>query len=354
MQADPLWQHRWDATPTHVPAPDGSGVLHETPHGSTTSLALLGPGGRVVEQLPSIPHPAGGQVTFSVANARYVAFAYSLTNGQAAAWRWALYLFDRRTKQITRVAQNPVDSHGQPRQGGWVRPVLTARYLYWITAAKTVPSGWGGSALEQYELATGRTRTLYRGLTEAFVPYGSMVLYTGLVAHPPGVDTNTGQGAPETVYAVDQVTGRAVPPPAGITAGRDGAAEMQTDGDVIVWNAALGALRAWRPAWHRSITLVPQNWEAGMKQGWGPPANPRIFDRFVISQPGPEFVYDLTTNSLARLTSAADSVVADVSGPYLSLALSRTPTGVAHQRGEQEWDQYLVDLRGLPRLPRCG
>jgi hypothetical protein len=350
-----LWHGVWDSTTTAAPTPEGSGVLHETQNATTAHMTVLGPDRRVVEDLGQIPRPPKGQMTFNMVTSTRIAFIYSLANDESASWRWMLYLWDRAAKKMTVVAKNPIDKNGNPLPGGWVHPVLTSKYLYWITAAPTVPSGWGGSALMQYNLGTGATRTLYRGLTESLVPYGNDVLFTGLVPHPPNVNstTNTGQGAPEQMYAVNQDSGKPVAPPKGITAGPDGAESMQSDGDLIIWNAALGALRAWRPSWGKSISLLPQDWPEGIKLGMSSPASPRLYDHFVIWQPSQTYALDLRTNTFTRLTPKPVSE-SGVSGSILSIEDTSTPLDVAKARGQQQWDQYVVNLKSLPGLPRCS
>jgi hypothetical protein len=182
--------------------------------------------------------------------------------------------------------------------------------------------------------------------------YGKDVLFTGLVPHPPSVDTNTGEGAPERMYAVDQDSGKSVAPPVGITAGRDGAESMQTDGTMIIWNAAMGALRAWTPQWGRSISLLPQHWPEALKLHMSVPANPRLYGHFVVWQPSETYVLDLRTNTFARVTPNAGE--SEVTGRFLSLADTTTPLSVARSRGQQQWNQYLVDLATVPGLARCG
>lgn len=213
-----------------------------------------------------------------------------------------------------------------------------------------MPSGWGGSALQQYNLHTGRTRTLYRGLAEAFVPYGDDILFTALVPNPPEVDTK-GNGAPEQMYAVNQRTGKPTRPPSGITAAKDGADTFQTDGDLIIWNAALGALRAWRPVWGRSISLLPQEWKLAYKLNISAPANPRLYKHFIVWQPSVTYVLDLRTYSFARITPRVSE--SDVSGPYVSVIDTDTNLDVAKRRGEQRWTQHLLNLDRLPGLPGC-
>jgi hypothetical protein len=347
-----LWRGVWDWAGTGTPTPEGTGVLYASHDGDRAHITLRGRDGRTVEDLGTVARTPTTQMPSSAATRDYIAFILTLANDESASRRWRLYLWDRATKKLSMIAKNPVDPHGEPLQGGWVEPVLTSKYLYWITASKTVPSGWGGSSLMQYTLATGRTRALYQGLTESFVPYRDIVLYTALIPNPPNVATDTGAGAPERVYAVEQDSGRPVDPPAGITAGEDAANTMVTDGDIVIWNAALGAVRAWRSSWGRSISLLPQDWPEAFKLGLGAPAHPRLYRHFLIWQPSETYVLDLQTDSFAQVTPKVSEF--EVSGPILSVEDTSTPLEVSKRRHlEEQWDQHLMNLAELPHLRRC-
>jgi hypothetical protein len=317
-------------------------------------MSIRGKDARIVEDLGTIPRPAGqiSQITFDAIDRDHVAFVFSLTNGEAASNRWRLYVWDRNAHRMALVASNPIDSQGHALLGGWVHPVLTARYLYWIQAAPD-STGWGGSALMQYAFATGHTRTLYRGLAEALVPYGRVVLFTALIpgSKPPAVDT--GQGPPATVYAIEQDSGQRVPAPAGITAGHDGADFMQTDGDLIVWNANDNALHAWRPEWGHSVVLVPDfsSWPLARKLGMADPQMPRLYGHFVVFSSGSVWILDLKTNSIARLTDV--TVGEDMSGSELQLQEYSSSHSYDRATGRIQTDEYLIDLAKVPDLPGC-
>jgi hypothetical protein len=349
-----LWRNVADAHPSGPPAPQGTGVLFQSDQGTTSHIGFVGRDHRVVENIGTVANPQHeGQLGFSSVTDSYAAFVYHPVNGDAASWRWQLYLWDRTARTLQLVARNPVDKSGNPLHSGFVQPVLTSDYLYWIQAASDT-TGWGGSALMQYGLATHRTRMLYRGLTESFVPYGSTVLFTGIVAHPPKrtpADTN---GPPERMYAVEQATGRPVPAPPGITAAADHPNTMVTNGDLVVWATDL-VIRAWRPGWGKSITLVPSGseWPEGAKLGISGPVYPRLYKHFLVWNSGATFVLDLLTDTFAQLDPADHAGGEDLSGSILALQPS---TNVSSNTAAptHAFDQYLINLVGLPGLPRCG
>ena len=79
-----LWAGRWEPHFAGAPTPDGTAVLDETDSGGRAHLALVGTDGRGVEDIGTIDHPTGAQYTYTAVNARWVAFAYVLTNQQQA------------------------------------------------------------------------------------------------------------------------------------------------------------------------------------------------------------------------------------------------------------------------------
>lgn len=349
-----LWHDQWDHLSTGAPTPEASGVLHEQDTATAAQLSILGANRRVVQSIGRVSRNGQGQYSSDAIDANHVAFVFNLTQGNQASNQWVLYLFDRHAGTLRAVARSPVDSKGNPLPGGWVRPVLTADYLYWIQAAPNT-SGWGGSALMQYDLGSGQTRTLYRGLTESFVPYGASVLFTALLPHAPGpsASNNSGTGPPENVQAVDQRTGRSVPAPSGLTAGPDGANTMLADGDLVVWNTWDGAIHGWRPSWGKTITLVPSfsSWPEAAKLGLSSPAMPRLYGQFLVWNPSTDYVLDLRTNSFARLTAETSSE--DLSGSALSLEVYADAKAYDAANQRIRFDQYLLDLSTLPDLAGC-
>ena len=343
-----LWRGVLDGHPTYSPMPDGSGVLFAEDHGRTTTVSIMGAGHRVVRNVGVVSNPARqGQLTFNAMRGDYAAFVYSPMNGQAASFIWDLYLWNRRTGSLRTVAKNPTGAGGQPLKGGWVQPVLTSKYLYWLQATPDT-TGWGGSELMQYSLAGGTTRVLYRGVATAFVPYGNSVLLTAV---PPGTPPSDGSREPPLHdYAVDAATGRVSPGPAGITAAHDGPNTMTTDGDMVVW-ASDQTVRAWRPRWGRSVTLIPSpgSWRIATRLGIAGPTQVRLYRNFLVWSPGPTFVLDLETNSFARIKAAVSSD--EMTGSYLSTETDGP--GLASQPASVRSDQVLIDLRHLPNLPTC-
>jgi len=349
-----LWRNVSDAHPTSTPAPQGTGVLFQSDRGTVSHIGFVGRNHQVVENIGTVSNPQRqGQLGFSSVTAAYAAFVYHPVNGDAASWRWQLYLWDRQARVLHLVASNPVDRAGNPLHSGFVQPVLTADYLYWIEAAPDT-TGWGGSELVQYALATHQQRVLYRGLTESFVPYGSTVLFTGIVAHPPKPTPADSNGPPQRMYAVDQSSGRPAPVPPGITAAVDHPNTMVSDGDLVVWATDL-VIRAWRPEWGRSITLVPSGgeWPEGSRLGISGPVYPRLYRHFLVWNSGATFVLDLLTDTFAELDPPDHAGGEDLSGSILALQPS---TNVSSNTAAptHAYDQYLIDLATLPGLPRCG
>ena len=341
-----LWKAATETNASGAPTPDEDAVLDQTNIGSTAELALVGTGHHVLQTVATLPNANGAQFGFTAINASYVAFVYSLTNGQDAQSHWDLYLFNRATGRLSLVTHNPHDAAGTPLPSDWVQPILTDHYLYWLQAAHTAPP-WGGSELQQYNLATGKLRTLYRGLVRAMTVIGHTVLYTAVTAHP----NTTLADPPMTVAALAQDSGLPVNPPAGITAGPDGAFTLQYSAGTLIWNTSAGTLRAWRAEWAKSITIVPtaQDWPLAQKLGMSGPAYPRIYHQFVIWQPGNTWVLDLKTNSFVVLSTNGGG--GDLSGSRMSI--EQYTTAVKTTPGHYVFDQAVFDLSPLPDFAPC-
>lgn len=355
--AGQLWHGAWVPYAIQAPTPEGTGVLAQSDADAAHEhVAIIGHDQNVVEDYGTIPRTTGdlSQITFDSIDSNHLAFVFSLTNGDAASWRWRLYLGDRHNHQLILVASNPTDGHGNALHGGWVHPVLTDKYLYWIQAAPDTTGGWGGSELMQYTLATGKTRRLYRGLVESFVPYGNDVLLAALTpgTKPPG-PTASQQGIPETIQAFNQGDGTPAAAPSGIALGYDGADFMETDGDIVIWDNAKGALLAWRPQWGKTVTILPSFIDSPLAQklGMSNATMPRLVGHFVIFQTGEIYVLDLKTNSFARLTNTASGE--DLSGSALMLWELTSQDSYNKATGEEQTNGYVMNLSGLPDLPGC-
>ena len=321
-------------------------MLHETVHGPTAHIALVGADQRVVEDIGDVPHPPGAQFTYAAITDRYVAFIYVLTNGQLAQALWNLYLFDRRSHRLTLVAHNPTDKNGNPLPSNWVSPTLAGRYLFWIQGARTgLP--WGGSEIRRYDLTTGRTRTMYRGLANVLAPYRHDVVFTAVDPHAPRNLANP----PMIMAAFDPVTGHPDTAPAGITAAADGAFALQSSGGTLIWNTADAALKGWNARWGRSITLFPSfsDWPLGARLQMSGPGSPRIYHQYVAMYSGNDYVLDLKTNSFVQLTRNAGGE--DMSGPALAIEQYTNPGRPA--RYHYIFDQTVLRLDQLPDLHPC-
>lgn len=355
MRHGRLWHGMWDHQPTETPDPNGRGVLLETDEGKQAHFALVGKGHRVVQDIgtiaidPSLPNASepgfgyAGGITYSAITSDYIAFSYHPLNGDYGSDVWRIYLFDRRAHKLKLVATNPVDEQGHPLQSGYVEPKLTSRYLYWIES-------WAkGSELMQYTLGTGRLRMLYRGVVTAFVPYtSSQLLY---------IASATRSDPAATVQMIDQVTGRSEPAPIGITAAANNPVAIVSNGDMVVWNGDPGGvLRAWRPAWRRSITLVPApvGWPLGRRLQMSGASYPRIYGHFLVFESGGVFVLDLTTDTFAQLIPESHVGQDKMSAGMLSIEAYTNRTKGNVVTPKIQYDQYLFSLRGLPDLPRCG
>ncbi|CAN5371085.1 hypothetical protein BH10ACT8_BH10ACT8_15130 [soil metagenome] len=342
-----LWRGLTDTEATGAPTPDGSGVLHQTNVGGTAEIALVGTNQRVLQPVATLPRSDGAQFSYTAVTSHYVAFIYALTNGQAAQSRWDLYLFNRSTGRLSLITHNPRTAAGAALPSDWVRPILTDRYLYWLQGAQTgLP--WGGSELQQYDLGTGRIRTLYRGLVSAMVVVGPTVLYTAVPAH---ADLKLSD-PPMAMAAVAADTGEAVRAPAGITAAADGAFTIVESEGTLVWNTSAGTLRAWRAEWGKSITIVPtaDGWPLALKLGMSGPAYPRIYHQFVVWEPGDTWVLDLKTNSFVILSENGGGE--ELSGSLLAIEHYSSAVKPTFG-GTHVFDQAVLDLASMPDLPAC-
>jgi hypothetical protein len=238
--------------------------------------------------------------------------------------------------------------------GGWVRPILTSTHLYWIQASRDPKHRFGstgfGSSLMSYDFATGTVRALYTGLTEALVAYGDLVLFTGV---PPGSKpASTGAGPAQRVLAVRQSSGRLVPAPSGLTAAADGASVMTTNGDLVVWDTTNGGARGWRPAWGRSVDLLPDVMSAwpGFPADRSAVDQPHLSGDLLVWSATQTYVLDLRTDTLTRLTTKHGGQ--DVAGS--NLELWEYVHDVAPPPGQAlEISSYVVDLSHLAPLPGC-
>ena len=349
-----LWSEgpepQWKAIPA-VAGPAGQGVLYqENASESATSarIVLRGAGGEVVRVIGTIPRPNGvGGIGADAADGRRIAFVDQYGPPYDMQDAWTMYVWDARAGRLIAVGKNLTDPRGQPLRGAYVLPVLGPDYLYWIRAAPEVDhiTGTGvGSELMQYSFATGRTRALYDGLVDAVVPYGDEVLFTAPV---PGARAKDGRFPPLVLHALDQGTGEPAAVPVGLTAGKDDAFQLVTDGDAIAWRPRLNTgIRLWRPEWKRTITIVHgaiddlQLWgQYLMYSGYGSKATNLARTPKLI---------DLKTDSLAVLTHLPGR--GDLGGHYLGLwqAPVSSPTGL-----RSRYTAYLVDLSSLPDLPSC-
>lgn len=347
MQRGTLWHALPETEGLGAPSPDGL-ILQQSNDAKTAHIVLVGRNQRAVQPVATLARPDGAQYGYTAVTAGYVAFVYSLTNGQQAQSLWDLYLFNRSTGKLALVTHSPRDMHGTPLQGGWVDPILTDRYLIWIQAAETgLP--WGGSEVRAYDLTTGTTRTLYRGLASSVTAIGTSAIFTEVAPHTPATVTNP----PFTVAMVDLATGRPQPVPAGITAGTDQAFMMRYDAGTLIWNTNTGQLRGWRADWGRSITLLPGNadvWPLGQKIGMSGAGYLRIHGHYVVAQDGVPVVLDLKTNSLAVLASHAGGE--DMSGSTVSVAQYSSETKPVYGQ-PANYDVTVFNIDGLPDLAGC-
>lgn len=358
MQKGVLWP---DATLSHfsgVPLPDDDAVLSEEDNAGTATITLRGRDHRLVASIAQINRPVGhGSMVDAVADARHVAFIYSLSDDEQAQNHWDLYLWDRRSGTLTVVSHNPTNAKGDPLPGGWVHPVLTNSALFWIEAADNAVGraiGAAGSALMRYDFGTDATTTVTSGLVTALVAYRGRILVTAVPSGPLTAPSQNSPNPAQVVRAFDEITGAESPAPAGITAGPEQPDWFSTDGDLLVWNTSAGKVRAWRPSWGASIDLLPDfgTWHAGTKLNppVGYPGYPRIVGHFLAWLSGQTYVLDLHTNSFVRLTSNNGGL--EASGTRLEFLQYVHSTKPAIGQG-LEFTQWVLDMATLPDLPRC-
>jgi hypothetical protein len=327
--------------------------LFQQDEGDTAVVEILGRDHRILRRVGTIPNPNHqGQFSYNSINAHYGVLIWTPTNGDASSFYWQMYLWNRDTGSFTSIAHNPLDAKGQALPGGWVDPQLTDQYVTWITASPDV-KGWGGSSLMQYSLATGRTRTLYRGLVSNFVQFRHTVLFAGLDPH---ARARGAHGAPEHTpwlqLAVDADTGRPVPSPPGLAFANDETNTVVADDNMVVWVTSFMA-RAWRPEWKASITLVPDlpDWPTGLHLGMAGVMHPRLYKNFLVWQSNVTYVLDLSTNSFAKLGTNTGGV--EASGPVVSMEEQSGPNSVNRADMSEQSNQTVMNLATLPPLPAC-
>jgi len=357
LDAGTLWHDADDQLPAGLPVTtaNGTGVLHQQATPTSVRISVLGTGRRELATVGTLPIAAAeqGGISYASSDAHQLAFVYNLGTGEDQQNRWRLYLWDAGSGQLRVVATNPTGAGGTPVRGGWVHPLLAGGHLYWIQATPSVAGHPGlspGSELRQYDLATGRTRTLYSGLTQSYLVYGDTVFFTALA----GSGAPNPDGTPPLVLrAVVARTGAPAPVPAGLDAARDRPDFMVTDGDLVVWDTSDGGLRGWRPSWQRTVTLFPdlQQQRPAALADLGQPAMPRIYGHFLVWSDRQTYLLDLRTDSFVRLTP--NHGVEDLAGSRLAMwqyATDGRPAAPGHLTGTA----YLLDLAALPGLPGCG
>lgn len=292
---------------------------------------------------------------WSASNSRWIAFVGGNEPGVSDYNHWTMWLWDSRTGTLRAVARNPVDARGRALPGYYVLPVLTDNYLYWIQAAPDIrhlSDTGAGSEVVQYDLATGRKRVLYDGVAAAVRPYRGSVLFTAV---PPGPKTGHIVAASGNrnmvVRAVDEQTGKEVPAPKGLTAGRDGAFTMVSNGDLVAWNRWQGGIAAWRPSWGKTLLLSQDDGGPGGLRDLVGADSLGLYRQFLIFRAaGRQWVLDLRTDSIAALTPHVGRV-AFGAGHYLSIWQSNGPNGANTMK--YGYTASLIDLAKLPDLPGC-
>lgn len=344
-----LWNGVADQLPSGVPVQVGSqsGVLHQQAGPTGVQVSVLGRNRQPLAQLGSIPARPDqqGGISYASSDAGRIAFVYNLATGEDQQDTWKLYLWSRGRLQV--VAGNPVTATGLAVRGGWVHPLLHGQFLYWIEAVPGSSTTTPGSRLEQYDLTTGRIRTLYSGLTQSYVAYQDEVLFTAATG------AHNGDGTPKfELRAVSAATGRPAAPPAGLAAAADLPDFIVGDGDLLVWDTTAGGLKAWRPSWQKSLSLFPDLSQV-RPAAWaemGQPAMPRLWGNYLIWSDKQTYVLDLRTNSFVQLT--ANHGTEDLAGSQLGL-WEYTTDSRPSAPGQLIGTAYLLDLAQLPQLPGC-
>lgn len=367
----PAWQQLrdasqwWNATrhwipgtpvPTSGPSPAPvAGLVVDRDHGAAATFELVGRHAQPTRILGTVARRSpGGTLGGEAADSQDIALLYQYGAGDSLQDSWTLYLWRRSSGHLVAVARNPTAPTGTALRGGFIQPVLSGDYLYWIQASVTPRTRVLGSELMQYDIARHITRIIYRGLVTAAGVDGDRVLFA------------TGQQpahryAPPTRYTMrvaDQATGRLLPALPGLRLGGDRPDLIVSNGDLVVWDTQAGGLRAWRPAWHRTRTLLP-TLNGNAPRALADAASVRdlgLYRQFLTWDVGSQgdYVMDLRTDSLTQLTphfgqvaSAANLLQAwqyDTPGTNKNAALE----------GNYRYHEYVIDLATAPDLPTCG
>jgi hypothetical protein len=346
-----LWSRVDDRHQTGAPLPDGSGLLYYEDNGKVADFSIIGRGHKIVEQIGAVPNPYDqGQVTYDQINDRYGELVYAPLNGDSASYVWRLYMWERPHGSLRLIATNPTDGSGKPLPGGWVEPQLTDEYITWIQAIPRT-SATSGSELMQYDIASGKTRVLYRGLVTSFVQYNDTVLYAAV---DQGQSPQPGSELSMHLAAVAADTGAPTKPPDGLTFAADSPNTVRTDGTMIVWSTDQ-SIRAWTPSWKQSVTLVPdptEGWPTATKLQLGPPTYPRIFGDYLVWNSNGTYVLDLKNGAFTRLEIAPSGI--DMSEAVVSIEQNSAGTSYDTTSNTGTYDQHLLNLRDLVELPQCG
>jgi hypothetical protein len=319
----------------------------------TATFVALGAGAQLRAVLGTVRRPSGrGALGTQTADDQHLAFVYLYGAGEDVQNAWTLYLWSRGNG-LRAIAHNPTDSSGQPISGGFVLPLLSGRYLYWIQATLVgAIRKQAGSALMQYDITTRRTRVIYSGLVTAAVPYHQQVLFAG--ASAAALLAGHGKNPPTTLHAADQSTGAAVAPPPGLDIGSDDPFQMVTNGDLIAWDSDNGGLRAWRPAWRHTRTLMPSLTDPDLPSRLAEIAQTEdlgIYGHFITWNSPYDYVFDWRTGSITALTTHHGTV--DLSGRRLQLWQYTSSNPPTNPNGPYTYSAYLLDLSTLPDLPAC-
>lgn len=345
-----LWRGATLPSISGTPVPGFDGVLVGRHEGTATQLDVLGAHGHTLGTLGTIHGgPAMGLAADS-ATANHLAVVYQSTAGESAQNSWALYVWDRASG-LRRVAENPTDRSGQPLPGGYVHPFFGGdRFLYWIQAATVGANHLAGSSLLQYDLTSGRTRTMFTGLVTAAVPYRDEVLLAGTPED--AIDTVGNNRLNTSIHAIDQVSGRPVTRPRGLDLGHDGPLEMVTNGDLVAWDTNNAGIRAWRPGWATTRTVFPDYQHVPRNlAGISHADNLGISGQFLVWNGPRDWVMDLHTDSVAAISDRAGQV--DLSGHRLMFWQDTARPLAAGPKGPFTYSASLLDLDTVPDLPGC-
>lgn len=350
LSASVLWQGATLPAISGTPVPGYPGVLVGSHNGTATSLDVRGRQARKLGDLGQIRGGSGNGLAADSASGQHLAVVYQSTVGEAAQNRWTLYLWSRASG-LKRVAGNPVDRAGNPLPGGYVHPFFDGdRYLYWIQAATVGTHKVAGSSLMQYDLSSGRIRTMFSGLVTTAVPYRDDVLLAGTPESD--IDRVGNNRLDTTVHAIDQATGAPAPTPAGMVLGHDGPQQMVTDGDLVAWNTNNAGIRAWRPEWGATRTLFPDYQHVPRNlAGINYPDNLGLGGHFLVWNGPRDWIMDLRTDSVTAISDRAGQV--DLSGQRLMFWQDTAKPLTAGPAGPFTYSASLLDLDKLPDLPPC-